>query len=126
MLGADLLLVEEYRGIMPSKTLQYLRAGRPILGLLDEGRLIREVLGDAPEGHAVRREDKERAGGIVALLAGRPRGAPRPPDAAVAAYSRREVAARYASLLDTACARSASATLPEREVGPPRAARPGG
>lgn len=126
MLGADLLLVEEYRGIMPSKTLQYLRAGRPILGLLDEGRLIREVLGDAPEGHAVRREDKERAGGIVALLAGRPRGAPRPPDAAVAAYSRREVAARYASLLDTACARSASATLPEREVGPPRATRPRG
>jgi glycosyltransferase involved in cell wall biosynthesis len=125
MVGADLLVVEEYCGIMPSKTLQYLRAGRPILGLLDQGRLLGDVLGDLPGAHAVSRDDPALAGAVVAELADRPRGAPRPPDAAVAAYSRREVAARYAALLDAACA-GPGATAAGPRSARPRVARPGG
>ena len=38
MLGADLLLLEEFGWIMPSKALQYLRAGRPLLASTGVGR----------------------------------------------------------------------------------------
>jgi hypothetical protein len=50
MLGADLLLVDEFGPIMPSKTLQYLRASRPILAFLDGGGVIRDVLHTVPKG----------------------------------------------------------------------------
>ncbi len=48
MLGADLLLLEEFGSVMPSKALQYLRAARPLLALLDAGGVIRDLL----QGHA--------------------------------------------------------------------------
>jgi glycosyltransferase involved in cell wall biosynthesis len=102
MLGADILLVDEFGTIMPSKTLQYLRAGRPILAFLDGGGVIRDVLGSMPEAHLVPREEAERAGAIVAELALRPRHLPGLPSAAVEAYSRREIARRFASVLDGA------------------------
>ncbi len=50
MLGADLLLVEEYGSAWPSKTLQYLRAGRPILAFVPRDGMIREVLETVPLG----------------------------------------------------------------------------
>jgi hypothetical protein len=102
MLGADILLVDEFGTIMPSKTLQYLRAGRPILAFLDGGGVIRDVLGSMPGAHLVHRGEPARAGEIVVELASRPRGAPESPSPAVAAYSRREIARRFASVLDAA------------------------
>lgn len=100
MLGADLLLVEEFESVMPSKTLQYLRAGRPILALLEQGGLIRDVLQDMPPAHLVRREDTEAASAWIASLASAPRSAAGPPTAAVTAYSRYEIARRFAGVLD--------------------------
>jgi hypothetical protein len=103
MLGADLLFVEEYGSVMPSKTLQYLRACRPILVLLEEGGVIRDVLGSVPRAHLVWREQAEAAGSVLATLACDPRGAPAP-DPAVTAYSRREIARRVAAVLDATLA----------------------
>jgi hypothetical protein len=103
MLGADLLLVEEFRGVMPSKTLQYLRAGRPILGLLDGGGALHDVLRPVPQAHLVELDDVD---GIVAVLnrsATVARSKPVPPGADVTAYSRREIARRFAELLEVAC-----------------------
>jgi hypothetical protein len=102
MLGADLLLLEEFGSVMPSKALQYLRAARPLLALLDAGGLMRDLLQDMPEVDLVDRGDAARAGTLIAALAAGPRPAPREPAAAVATYSRREIARRYAAVLDAA------------------------
>lgn len=104
MLGADLLLVEEFESIMPSKTLQYLRASRPILAFLEEGGVIRDVLQPMPQAHMVGRDEAERAGALIAELAANPPGRDSEPNPAVARYSRREIARRFAAVLDTACA----------------------
>ena len=100
MLGADLLLLEEFGWVMPSKALQYLRAARPLLALQEAGGVIRDLLGGVPEAHLVDRGDAARVGAVIAALAAGPRAAPREPDAAVAKYSRREIARRYAAVLD--------------------------
>jgi len=105
MLGADLLLVEEFESIMPSKTLQYLRAARPILALLDAGGVIRDVLQTAPRAYLVGRDEAGRAGALIAGLVSEPRGGSSAPTDAVAAYSRREIARRFAAVLDEACER---------------------
>jgi glycosyltransferase involved in cell wall biosynthesis len=102
MLGADLLLLEEFGSVLPSKALQYLRAARPLLALIDAGGVIRDLLQDMPEAYLVDRRDPARAGALIAALAAGPRPAPREPGAAVAAYSRREIARRYAAVLDAA------------------------
>jgi len=100
MLGADLLFLEEYESVMPSKTLQYLRASRPVLALLEQGGVIREVLQGMPQTHLVAREDATQAGDVIARLAcGPPIGRWEPSDAVVA-YSRREIARRFAAVLD--------------------------
>jgi hypothetical protein len=112
MLGADLLLVDELGPIMPSKTLQYLRAGRPILAFLDAGGVIRDVLQTVPQAHLVGREEAPRVGTLIAALAAAPRGRPSEPCDGVAAYSRREVARRFAALLDAACEVSETAAGP--------------
>jgi glycosyltransferase involved in cell wall biosynthesis len=103
MLGADLLLVEEFRGVMPSKTMQYLRAGRPILGLLDGRGALHDVLRPVPQAQLVELDDVD---GIVAVLnrsATVARSKPVPPGPDVTAYSRREIARRFAELLEVAC-----------------------
>ena len=100
MLGADLLLVEEYGSAWPSKTLQYLRAGRPILAFVPRDGMIREVLETVPLAHVMAHEESARAGRVVAELAGLPRTRAAAPTAAVAAYSRREIARRFAAILD--------------------------
>ena len=104
MLGADLLLVEQVGAIMPSKTLQYLRASRPILVFLDGGGLIRDVLHGMPRAHLVGPNEPERVGALIAALASETRTPPGEPSDAVTAYSRREIARRFAAVLDTACA----------------------
>lgn len=100
MLGADLLLVEEYGNSWPSKTLQYLRAGRPILAFVPRDGMIREVLETVPVAHVMVHDEIEHAGRVIAELAAQPRLRAGVPPAAVAAYSRREIARRYAALLD--------------------------
>jgi hypothetical protein len=106
MLGADLLLVEEYGAIMPSKTLQYIWAGRPILALVERGGLIREVLDGMPHAHLIGQGESARAGRLIAELALSPRvPGPVPAPAAVATYSRREIARRFAAVLDAATGR---------------------
>jgi hypothetical protein len=105
MLGADLLLVEEFQSIMPSKTLQYLRAGRPILAVLEHGGMTREVLETVPQAFLVHSHEAARAGELIAEIAGRPRAPSVEPNPAVAAYSRREIARRFAAVLDLAAQR---------------------
>jgi hypothetical protein len=104
MLGADLLLVDEFGSVMPSKTLQYLRAGRPILAFLDAGGLIREVLQPMPQAHLMQRDDVLPAGSMIAALASNPSLRRVAPSDAVVRYSRREIARRFAAVLDEACA----------------------
>jgi hypothetical protein len=103
MLGADLLLLDEFGSIMPSKTMQYLRASRPILAFLDAGGVIRDVLDGMPQAHLVGRDEAARVGGLIAALASQPRRGIGEPTAAVTAYSRREIARRFAGVLDAAC-----------------------
>jgi hypothetical protein len=102
MLGADLLLVEEFQSIMPSKTLQYLRAGRPILGVLDGDGLFRDVLGAVPQAVLVQGDEAARAGDLIAEMATRPRAPSIEPSRSVTAYSRHEIARRFAAVLDEA------------------------
>jgi glycosyltransferase involved in cell wall biosynthesis len=102
MLGADLLLLDEFGSIMPSKTMQYLRACRPILAFLDGGGVIRDVLEGVPDAYLVGRDEAAKVGSLIADLAGRPRAGPARPREAVAAYSRREIARRFAAVLDAA------------------------
>ena len=117
MLGADLLLLEEFQSLMPSKALQYLRAARPLLALIDGGGVIRDLLQAMPETHLVDRGDPAGAGAVIATLAAGPRPAPREPGAAVAAYSRREIARRYAAVLDAVRERAAlPRTAPSRPL----------
>ncbi|MBA3522472.1 MAG: hypothetical protein H0T90_08230, partial [Gemmatimonadales bacterium] len=105
--------------IMPSKTLQYLRAARPILAFLDRGGMIRDVLRTERQGYLVRRDEPARVGGLIATLASAPRRHRGEPSAAVAAYSRREIARRFAEVLDTTCQRPESACPPlEPATGP--------
>ena len=85
MLGADLLLLEEFGSVMPSKALQYLRAGRPLLALIDAGGVIRDLLHHMPETHLLDRGDPARVGALIAALASGPRPVPREPAAAIAA-----------------------------------------
>lgn len=103
MLGADLLLVEEYGSIMPSKTLHYLRASRPILALVEQGGMICDVLGDVPQAILVDQHETTLAGRLIAALAARPRGRSGEPDELVTAFSRREIARRFAAVLDGVC-----------------------
>jgi glycosyltransferase involved in cell wall biosynthesis len=100
MLGADLLLVEEYGSAWPSKTLQYLRAARPILAFVPRDGMIREVLESVPLAQVMAHDETARAGRAIAELAALPRSRPATPPAYVTAYSRREIARRYAELLD--------------------------
>ena len=102
MLGADLLLVEEFGAIMPSKTFQYLRAGRPILALLESGGVIRDVLGNMPQAYLVSRDEPDRIGDIIASRPPASRDRPGEPSSVVLSYSRREIARRFAMVLDAA------------------------
>lgn len=108
MMGADLLLVEEFGPVMPSKTPQYLRAGRPILGLVESGSELRETLSIVPYAHAVPRDDIAAIAALIAGLAAAPRAAPQAPPDAVVALSRRSIAARFAEVLEAACERHAA------------------
>ncbi len=103
MLGADLLFVEEYGSIMPSKTLHYLRAGRPILAFVERGGVIREVLGSVPQAHLIGEGETARAGRLIAELASGPRRHVAVPTSSVAPYSRREIARRFAAVLEEVC-----------------------
>lgn len=104
MLGADLLLVEEFNTVMPSKTLQYLRAGRPILALLDGGETLRETLRPMPRAHLAGRDDTDRIAAILTPLAVAPSPRTSEPSDLVAAYSRRGIAGQFAEVLEAACA----------------------
>jgi glycosyltransferase involved in cell wall biosynthesis len=105
MLGADVLLLEEVGTLLPSKAMQYLRASRPILGMLDAGGLMRTVLQDIPHAHLVHRDDSAGIARTIAPMATGPRQPSAPLTNAVRAYSRREIARRYAGVLDAVCAR---------------------
>ena len=100
MLGADLLLAEEFESVMPSKVLQYLRASRPLLALTEQGALIRDVLAGMPDTHLAPRDRPTEARAWLAALVSRGRTPPRPPAPTVTAYSRREIARRFAGVLD--------------------------
>jgi glycosyltransferase involved in cell wall biosynthesis len=115
MLGADLLLLEELDSIMPSKALQYLRAGRPILALVEAGGVIRDVLGRVPQAHLIDRGDPDAVARLVASLESMPRACPEAPGSAVLKYSRREIARRFAAVLEEAADRRARSGRAARE-----------
>jgi glycosyltransferase involved in cell wall biosynthesis len=121
MLGADLLVVEEFESVMPSKTLQYLRAARPLLALTEQGGLIRDVLEGFPDTHLVPRDRAGRAGPWIAEIVSRGRMLPRQPHHAVIAYSRRDNARRFSAVLDdTQHSEPAARTRPVGiEIGAP-------
>ena len=121
MLGADMLLVEEFESVMPSKTLQYLRAARPLLALLEHGGVIRDVLRGMPDVHLVPRDQAEQAGSWIASVASRGRLAPSEPIAAVTAYSRRDIARRFAAVLDAT--QGHAAALPSTKASAVRGRR---
>ena len=100
MLGADLLLLEEFGSVFPSKGLQYLRASRPILALIDRGRSMRHVLQEMPQASLVDRRDPVGIAAAVVRLATGPRPPQCGPSEVVEAYSRREIARRFAAVLD--------------------------
>ena len=100
MLGADLLLLDEFGMVMPSKTFQYLRAGRPILGLVETGGQIRDILGGMRQAHLAAHGETAKVGELIAALAASPRTAPLEPTPAVTIHSREEIARRYAEVLD--------------------------
>jgi hypothetical protein len=100
MLGADLLMVEEFGMVMPSKTLQYLRAGRPILCLLERNGQIRDVLAGMPQAYLASPRETPKVGELIARLASAPRTAPLEPSPPVTAHSREEIARRYAEVLE--------------------------
>jgi glycosyltransferase involved in cell wall biosynthesis len=118
MLGADLLLVDEYGSAWPSKTLQYLRAARPILAFVPQEGMIREVLESAPLARMVAHDESERAGRVIAELAALPRSRAGTPPASVAAFSRREVARQYAAVLDEVSGAAETRRNASREVSP--------
>jgi len=99
MLGADLLFVDGVQDIVPSKALQYLRAGRPILALLDMGTELKRVIEDAGRGRAFFPTQVADVGDFVREIMLRPRRAPEPPTPAIARYSRRELAGAVAGIL---------------------------
>ncbi len=106
MLGADLLLVEEIGPVMPSKALQYLRAGRPILALVDGGgESLRDTLQSVARAHLVRRNDVTAVAAVIARVASAPRHPPDDPGD-LEAYSRRGIARRFAEVLDAVCQRN--------------------
>jgi hypothetical protein len=72
-----------------------------VLGLLEQGGLIRDVLSGMPDTCLVPRAHPAEAGEWLARLADRERLAQRGPPASVTAFSRREIARRYAALLDS-------------------------
>jgi glycosyltransferase involved in cell wall biosynthesis len=109
MLGADLLLLEELGSIMPSKALQYLRAGRPILALVENGGEIRDVLGRMPQAHLIDRGDPDAVARLAWSLEAMPRRRPETPRSVVLSYSRREIARRFAAVLEEAAERRAGA-----------------
>jgi glycosyltransferase involved in cell wall biosynthesis len=116
MLGADLLLVEEYGTAWPSKTLQYLRASRPILAFVPPGGMVREVLDAVPHAHVMAHDESARAGQLIAELAGQPRTRAVRSDASVSNYSREEIARRFASVLDAVTERRGPRGSGERLV----------
>jgi hypothetical protein len=79
--------------------------------------VVRDLLQGMPQAHLVDRGDAARAGALIAALAAGPRPARREPDAAVAVYSRREIARRYADVLDAVRERAAvPRTAPSRPL----------
>ncbi len=116
MLGADLLLLEELGSIMPSKALQYLRAGRPILALVEGGGVIRDVVGRMPQARLIDRGDSAGVATLVASLESMPRSSAEAPHGLVLTYSRREIARRFAAVLEEAADRKARAGRPAREM----------
>ena len=62
--------------------------------------MIREVLEPVPLAQVMAHDESERAGRIIAELAAGPCLRAAAPQASVAAFSRREIARRYAALLD--------------------------
>ena len=58
------------------------------------------MLETVPLAHVMAHDEAARAGHVIAELAALPRTRTGPPPAYVTAYSRREIASRYAALLD--------------------------
>lgn len=105
MMAADALLVLQSGGCndqIPAKTYEYLRAGRPILGLADPQGDTAELLRQAGNCHLAPLDDIDQASrALASLLDALRAGEARAPDAgSVARHDRRRKAERLAQLLE--------------------------
>lgn len=109
MLRADGLLVLQGSNCneqVPAKLYEYLRAGRPVLGLADPAGDTARVMGDAGIAHIAKLEDPDAVTAAVRayLETTAPASPRRSPDAAVCAMSRRARAQALARVLAEAAA----------------------
>lgn len=111
MLSASALLVLQSSGCndqIPAKAYEYLRAGRPILALVDLDGDTANLLHDFPNARVAPLDDVDRAtaalANLLTMLAG---GKAAPIDKTrIACFDRREQARRLAELLDCSTQRS--------------------
>ena len=90
---------------LTGKIFEYIRAGRPVIALVPPTGVAAKLIGELDAGYVVRPAD---AGGVAAALTdlyGRYRRGelerPKAPHPGLEQYTRREIARRYAGLLDS-------------------------
>lgn len=100
MLGADLLCLPTYDNAVPGKTFEYLRAGRPILGIGDDAPSLREILTPLRRGEVFTRDDAAGVGRYLKRIM-RDGSRVEPADIeALTVFSREAGVERLAALLD--------------------------
>ena len=76
--------------------------------------MIRDVLGAMPQAYLVSRDEPDRIGDLIASRPPAPRDRPAEPNSVVVSYSRREIARRFAMVLDAASKRRTATAGPAR------------
>lgn len=100
MIGADLLLVQSAGKNMPAKIYQYLRAGRPILALLEKGcESLIPLVAAANVGFACYKNESTLASRFVRNLARVQSRQSLPLKPEILQYSRRELTRKLADIL---------------------------
>lgn len=103
MLGADVLLLVTDpgpggRGLVPLKTFEYLRAGRPILALVPEGE-AKDILGRTGGARFAAPDDTSAIADVLHDMLTRPDAQPRPEPVEVERFELTALARRLASVL---------------------------
>ncbi len=106
MLGADLLYLPTGHDHVPGKTYEYLRSGRPILGLAARESHLQRLLNETGGGAVIDRDDTAAIARYIEALMDDPNDYRRSKLAAIARYSREALTASLAQVLDGILART--------------------